>query len=223
MHISYTENKTAQLNQNLLRKFEEAFLKQTHVSSKFIGERRIKSRIGSRVSLFPSVKNCGLINLESNLELAHAISLERNEDVLTYRTQAVKIFITEQQFIIPDFIVHTMHGFEVHEIKPNLKTLSEKNISRFKLAKKILSDYNINFKTFDVTTLLSKEDYIFLNICYQRANHKIIIKSDLEKAELVIKNREFNSRYELYNLMKLYNLEEFIADYFIFYKKALGF
>lgn len=128
MQISYTEHKTVQLNQNLLRKFEEAFKKQKHVSSKFIGERRIKSRLGSRVSLFPSVKNCGLICLESNLELAHAIGLERNEDILQYRTQAVQIFISDQHFIIPDFIVKTLNGFEVHEIKPNLKTISEKTV-----------------------------------------------------------------------------------------------
>ena len=176
MHISYTENKTAQLNQNLLKKFEEAFQKQTHVSSKFIGERRIKSRVGSRVSLFPSVKNCGLICLESNLELAHAISLERNEDILQYRTQAVKIYLNEQQYIIPDFIVHTRRGFEVHEIKPSLETLSEKKISRFILVQKILKKHNINFRTFDRTTLLSKEEYTFLNISYQRANYKNINK-----------------------------------------------
>ncbi|MDM1021062.1 hypothetical protein QSV37_12230 [Acinetobacter sp. VNK23] len=223
MHISYTENKTAQLNQNLLRKFEEAFQKQTHVSSKYIGERRVKSRVGSRVSLFPSIKNCGLICLESNLELAHAISLERNEDILQYRTQAVQIFISEQHFIIPDFIVKTSNGFEVHEIKPNLEFLSENKISRFKLVEKILKNYNINFRAFDRTTLLSKEHYIFLNICYQRANHKEIIKSELKRAESIIKNEIFNSRDELYTLMKSNNLEKSIADYFIFYKKALGF
>lgn len=223
MQVSYIEHKTAQLNQNLLRKFEEAFQKQIHVSSKFIGERKIKSRVGSRVSFFPSKKNCGLISLESNLELAHAISLEREEDILQYRTQAVKIYLNEQQYIIPDFIIRTVYGFEVHEIKPNLETLSEIKVSRFKLVEKILKNYNINFRTFDRTTLLSKEDYIFLNISYQRANHKKIIKSDLEKAELIIKKRVFNNKNELYDFMKSNNLEEIIADYLIFYKKVLGF
>jgi hypothetical protein len=56
MQSSYLEQKTNQLNQNLLIKFEEAFQKQTHVSSKFIGERRVKSRIGSRVSSFQVLK-----------------------------------------------------------------------------------------------------------------------------------------------------------------------
>lgn len=221
--VSYTEYKTAQLNQNLVQKFKEAFQKPTHVSSKYIGERRIKSRIrGGRVSLFPSIKNCGLISLESNLELAHAISLERDEDILEYRTQAVQIFLTGQQYIIPDFIVRTMYGFEVHEIKPNLETLSEIKVSRFKLVEKILKNYNINFRTFDRTTLLSKEEYIFLNISYQRANYKKIIKSDLENAELIIKKGVFNSRNDLYTLMTSNNLKTTIADYFIFYKKILG-
>ena len=222
MQSSYLEQKTKQLNQNLLRKFEEAFQKQTHVSSKFIGERRVKSRIGSRVSLFPSVKNQGLICLESNLELAHAIALERNEDVLQYRTQAVQIFINDRHFIIPDFIIKTLDGYEVHEIKPNLNTLSEKNTARFNLAKSILNSYSIKFRTFDRTNLISKQDCLFLSISYQRANHKEINKDDLEKAHTLIRKQKVKNKIDLYNLMKFNNLDQMIADYFIFYKKVLG-
>lgn len=222
MQSNYLEQKIKLLNQNLLGKFEDAFQKQTHVSSKFIGERRVKSRIGSRVSLFPSVKNQGLICLESNLELAHAIALERNEDILQYRTQAVQIFINDRHFIIPDFIIKTLNGYEVHEIKPNLKTLSEKNITRFKLAKNILNSYSIKFKTFDRTTLLSKQEYLFLSISYQRANYKKINKIDLEKADTIIRKNKFKNKIDLYNLMNFNNLDPLISDYFIFYKKILG-
>lgn len=222
MQSNYLEQKIKLLNQNLLGKFEDAFQKQSHVSSKFIGERRVKSRIGSRVSLFPSVKNQGLICLESNLELAHAIALERNEDILQYRTQAVQIFINDRHFIIPDFIIKTLNGYEVHEIKPNLKTLSEKNITRFKLAKNILNSYSIKFKTFDRTTLLSKQDSLFLSISYQRTNYQNINPIALEKAEKIIKNYKFKDRESLYSLMKEHNLDLVIADYFIFYKKILG-
>lgn len=223
MQSSYLEQKLEHLNQNLHKKFEDAFRKQTHVSSKFIGERRIKSRIGSRASLFPSVKNKGLICLESNLELAHAISLERNEDVLEYRTQAIQIFITEKNYIIPDFIIRTLNGYEVHEIKPNLKTISERNLSRFKIAEDILKNHCIKFKTFDRNNLLSKKDYLFLNISYQRANHKILDKFDLDKAEIIINHAKFKSREDLYLLMQSNSLSSMIADHFIFYKKILGF
>ena len=222
MQSSYLEQKTNQLNQNLLIKFEEAFQKQTHVSSKFIGERRVKSRIGSRVSLFPSVKNQGLICLESNLELAHAIALERNEDVLQYRTQAVQIFINDRHFIIPDFIIKTLNGYEVHEIKPNLNTLSEKNIARFNLAESILNSYSIKFRTFDRNNLISKQDCLLLSISYQRANYKKINEIDLEKADTLIRNRNFKNKMDLYKLLNANNLDLMIADYFIFYKKTLG-
>lgn len=222
MQLSYLEQKLEHLNQNLHEKFEDAFRKQTHVSSKFIGERRIKSRIGSRVSLFPSTKNEGLICLESNLELAHAISLERDENILQYRTQAVQIFISDQHFIIPDFIIKKSNGFEVHEIKPNLKTISERIFSRFKIAEEILKNHCIKFKTFDRHNLLSKQDYLFLNISYQRANHKILNKSDLDKAEIIINNAKFKRKEDLYLLMQSNNLNPMIADYFIFYKKILG-
>lgn len=222
MQSSYLEQKTKQLNQNLLIKFEEAFQKQPHVSSKLIGERRIKSRKGSRVSLFPSIKNQGLICLESNLELAHAISLERDEDILQYRTQAVQIFINNQHFIIPDFIIKTVNGFEVHEVKPNIKTISERQILRFNLAEDILINHNIKFKIYDYNNLLSKKDSIFLSISYQRANYKNINPPDLEKAKSIIKNNKFKNREDLYNLMMNNNLDPIIADYFIFYKKILG-
>lgn len=222
MQSSYLDQKIIYLNQNLYIKFKEAFKKQKHVSSKFIGERRIKSRIGSRVSLFPSVKNLGLICIESNLELAHAISLERNEDIIQYRTQAVQIFISEKQYIIPDFIVRTVSGYEVHEIKPNLKTLSERNKSRFIIAEEILKNHDIKFRTFDHHNLLSKQDYIFLNISYQRANHRKLNHNILEKAELIIRSGNFKCRNDLYNLMTINGLDPFVADYFIFYKKILG-
>lgn len=222
MQSSYLVQKLEHLNQNLHGKFEDAFRKQTHVSSKFIGERRIKSRIGSRVSFFPSVKNKGLICLESNLELAHAISLERNDDVLEYRTQAIQIFITEKQYIIPDFIIRTLTGYEVHEIKPNLKTISERNFSRFKIAEEILKNHCIKFKTFDHNNLLSKQNYLFLNISYQRENYKKLNQSDLDKAEIIINNAKFKSREDLYLLMQSNSLNSMIADHFIFYKKILG-
>ena len=222
MQSNYLEQKTQLLNRNLLEKIEDAFQKQTHVSSKFIGERRIKSRRGSRVSLFPSIKNQGLICLESNLELAHAISLERDEDILQYRTQAVQIFINNQHFIIPDFIIKTANGFEIHEVKPNLKTISERHISRFNLVEEILSNYNIKFRIYDQNNLLSKQDSLFLKISYQRANYQNINKSDLEKVEKIIKNYKFKNREDLYYLMKNNNLDPIIADYFIFYKKILG-
>lgn len=222
MQSSYLEQKLEHLNQNLHGKFEDAFQKQTHVSSKFIGERRIKSRIGSRVSLFPSTKNEGLICLESNLELAHAISLERDQDILQYRTQAVQIFISDQHFIIPDFIIKKSNGFEVHEIKPNLKTISEKQFSRFKSAEEILKKHHIKFRTFDRNNLLSKEDYLFLNISYQRANYKKQNKYDLKKAETIIKYSNFKCKNDLYILMSSNELDPMIADYFIFYKRILG-
>lgn len=222
MQSNYIEQKTQLLNRNLLEKIEDAFQKQTHVSSKFIGERRIKSRRGSRVSLFPSIKNQGLICLESNLELAHAISLERDEDILQYRTQAVQIFINNQHFIIPDFIIKTANGFEIHEVKPNLKTISERHISRFNLVEEILSNYNIKFRIYDQNNLLSKQDSLFLKISYQRANYQNINKSDLEKVEKIIKDYKFKNREDLYYLMKNNNLDPIIADYFIFYKKILG-
>ena len=58
------------------------------------------------------------------------------------------------------------------------------------------------------------------NKIYQ--NYKILNKSDLDKAEIIISNAKFKSREDLYFLIKSNNLNPIIADYFIFYKKILG-
>ena len=47
-------------------------------------------------------------------------------------------------------------------------------------------------------------------------------KIDLEKADTLIRNRSFKNKMDLYKLLNANNLDLMIADYFIFYKKALG-
>lgn len=222
MQLNYAEEKLQKLNHGLLEKFNDVFTKEKHVSSKFIGERRINSRPGSRISLFPSVKNNELVCLESNLELAHAIYLERDEDVLQYRTQAITIFLDEKKFIIPDFLIRTISGFEVHEIKPCIETIPKKTLARLDLAKDILSHYNIDYKIFDQKTLFSKNTIYLLNASYQRANSKAINQFELKKAEEVIKNKKIEDIFTLYKLMKAENIDPIIADHFVFYKNALG-
>lgn len=57
---------------------------------------------------------------------------------------------------------------------------------------------------------------------YQRANYKKINEIDLEKADTLIRNRNFKNKMDLYKLLNANNLDLVIADYFIFYKKTLG-
>lgn len=222
MQTNYFEQKLFSLNKNLVDQFEKAFQKDKHRSSKFIGERKIKSKVGSRVSFFPSKKNQGTISLESNLELAHAIELERDQDVVKYQTQAIKIFIDESHFIIPDFIVKKLDSYEVHEIKPNIKALSLHNINRFKAAENILNLHNIGFKLFDEKDLIDPNNLIILKSSYQRIYNINIPIESINNYSVLILNKKYKNRHELIDCIKRHEVPDYMADYFIFYNKILG-
>ena len=98
-----------------------AFSSEPDIGGRFIGMRKIQQgSVNKRTSLFSSKKNGGMISLESNLELAYALELERNINVKHYRTQALKIALNEFQSVYPDFLIkYNNENIEVHEVKPN--------------------------------------------------------------------------------------------------------
>ncbi|WP_347017453.1 hypothetical protein [Acinetobacter seifertii] len=72
-------------------------------------------------------KNVGMIPVESNLELAYAIELERDLSVVSYRTQALKVQLSQCESNYPDFLVKYSDGrVEVHEVKADKLNLTEK-------------------------------------------------------------------------------------------------
>ncbi|HGH1365280.1 TPA: hypothetical protein ACJKMU_001644 [Acinetobacter baumannii] len=218
----YLDKNLKYLNKDILYKIDQCFQKISHVSSEFIGERKIKSSEVKRVSLLPSIKNKGLISVESNLELSHALSLERDNDVLQYRTQAIKIYLSTKHFIIPDFIVKKINSYEVHEIKANIKRLSTNQLSRFELAADILNSFSIKFSLFDHHDLLNQDDALLLNISYQRANQQNISKNQIDKIHSLLLNRNFKNPEELYDFFIKNGFTINLADYFIFYENILG-
>lgn len=222
MQTTYFEQKLFSLNKNLINDFEESFLKDKHESSKFIGERKIKSRVGSRVSFFPSKKNSGMISLESSLELAHVIEFERDLDVCKYQTQAIKIFIDDTHFIIPDFIVKKLNSYEVHEVKPNIDALSTLTLNRFKIAEKILKAHNIELKIFDTKKLVSFENLFILNSSYQKIYNIDIPTDIINNYTNSFFNKKFNNKKELTKFIQQLELPDYMVDYFIFYNRSLG-
>lgn len=123
---------------SILEQIRIAFESTANVAATLHGQRKIyQGAFGRRTSLFPSEKCCGAIPLESRLELAHAISLEQDPNILNYRSQALKILLANEQYCYPDFLVQTKDGaYEVHEVKPSIASLSTNDLNRFT----ILSD-----------------------------------------------------------------------------------
>lgn len=218
----YISNKLNQLNSNLINRIEIAFNKEPHISAELTGIRKVKPRPGIRTFLFPSKKNSGLISLESSLELAHAIELERDSDVIEYRTQVIKLFTSESQYLIPDFLIKKINSIEIHEIKANLNMLSNKQRVRFELAEQELKKYSIQLKIYDAKKLLKKEDAQILNMHYQRANFKPFTPEELDAGRILIKENEINNMNDLILILEENNLSPLLADYFIFYENFQG-
>jgi hypothetical protein len=219
---SYISNKLSQLNSNLIHNIDAAFKKEAHSSSELVGIRKVKSRPGIRTFLFPSKKNSGLIALESSLELAHAINLERNSDIIEYRTQAIKLFISEKKYIIPDFLVKKINSIEVHEVKANINMLSNERRLRFELAEKELKKYSISLKIYDAKKLPKRKDSQILNMHYQRANFKSFTPEELNFGRILLKENKINNKKDLSLILEQNNYSPLLADYFIFYENFLG-
>lgn len=218
----YIPNKLRQLNSNLIHNIDAAFKKEAHSSSELVGIRKVKSRPDIRIFLFPSKKNSGLIALESSLELAHAIDLERNSDIIEYRTQAIKLFISEQNYIIPDFVVKKINHIEIHEIKADINMLSNEKRLRYELAEQELKNYSIIFRMYDAKKLLKKEDAQILNMHYQRANFKSFTPEEIQFARILLKANQIKNKNDLTLILEKNNLSPLMADYFIFYENFQG-
>jgi hypothetical protein len=126
---------------------------------------------GRRTSLFPSRKNGAALALESRLELAHAVQLERDSTIQQYRAQAIQIALPNGFDAIPDFIVQTTDGnFEVHEVKPSIKHLSIAELTRFQMIEEILDSIRIRFRLIDHNTLPSETAVCHLLQIYARGH-----------------------------------------------------
>ncbi|WP_081408425.1 TniB family NTP-binding protein [Acinetobacter sp. SFB] len=155
--------------QNILQQIKDAFETTANIASTIHGQRKIyQGSFGRRTSLFPSQKCCGAIPLESRLELAHAIRLEQDPNITNYRSQALKILITDEQYCYPDFLVQTKENlYEVHEIKPSIASLSTDDLNRFTILSDLLHSINITFKLIDHIDLPSEPE--ISQLLYSRA------------------------------------------------------
>lgn len=223
MMSSLTLKRLIELNPNLHKVLEGAFNKPANLSNKYFGERKINNHIGTRNSLFPSQKSKGLICLESNLERAHALSLERNEDIDNYRTQSVKLYLNEKEYVIPDFLVLRNGRFEIHEIKANLSIINEKQKNRFNLIQLLLEYHSIKFRKFDHKDLPDHHQINTLNHCYQKVIRNKINHHDIKLAEEILCKRKFKTINDIYQILFEKNISAINGDYLIFYNRILGY
>lgn len=142
---------------------EEAFSKEPSQSGVIQGQRKIHlGKRWFRCSYFPSRKNALghlpsiMIPMESRLELAYALQLERNAQVRAYRCQAVKVTLSQKESYYPDFLMVDHQGqLHVAEIKADKYFLSERTRNRLRTAEALLKLYDVNFSILDASDLPS--------------------------------------------------------------------
>ena len=206
---------------SILEQIRIAFESTANVAATLHGQRKIyQGAFGRRTSLFPSEKCCGAIPLESRLELAHAISLEQDQNILNYRSQALKISLANEQYSFPDFLVQTKEGaYEVHEVKPSIASLSTDDLNRFAILSDLLHSIDITFKLIDHTDLPSETEISQLLYWYQRGHRFNWNNVEINYAidQLILK--EFNNSAQVYKALESIGLRQELADYLFFHQR----
>ena len=206
---------------SILEQIRIAFESNANVAATLHGQRKIyQGAFGRRTSLFPSEKCCGAIPLESRLELAHAISLEQDPNILNYRSQALKILLINEQYCFPDFLVQTKNGnYEIHEVKPSIASLSTDDLNRFAILSDLLHSIDIIFRLIDHRDLPSESEISQLLYWYQRGHQYEWSPFEIHYALDHLTLKEFNNPTQVYRAIESIGLKQELADYLFFHQK----
>lgn len=219
MGFKPNHRKKFNISNDLRIQLHEAFEKPTTISGQFLGIRNIHhGSFNKRTVIFTSYKNGGAFSLESQLELAHALNLERDISVLKYRTQALKVTLSKAMYAIPDFLIlNNLHNFEVHEVKSNLKSLSKEKIEKLEITKQVLKSHNIKYKIFDEIALLSNKEVNSILRIYKNIKDINMDKEKINQAKILAKdiNKDFTFLLDHLSEYK-YSYNEIC--YLVFYK-----
>lgn len=207
------------ISDDLDSQIREAFDKPLTISGQFLGIRNIHhGSFNKRTVIFSSIKNGGAFSLESQLELAHALNLERDSRVLKYRTQALKFILTNNSYAIPDFLIlNNLHEYEVHEIKSNLRSLSSEQLYKLELTKQVVNSYNIKYEILDDKFLPNLKEINCLLRIYKNIKNIELNTEKINIAKSITKNNIKNFSDLLTSLSK-YKFSYNEICYLVFYK-----
>ena len=209
----------------IFEQIKTAFATEPNIAATIHGQRKIfQGCYGRRTALFPSKKCSGAIPTESRLELAHAICLERNSSVINYRSQALKIKLSHDQYCYPDFLIQTIDGcYEVHEVKPSVASLALDEYVRFDRLASLLSSVGITFKLIDQTELPTEQELQQLLYWYQRGHRFDWSKFEIEYALDHLKTKRPESPIQIYKELETIGFKQELGDYLFFHNKFKEF
>lgn len=155
------------MRQAFIAKVRNAFLNAPDLAARQKGDRDIHMgwRGGSRTSLFPSKKNAGAANVavyvpvESRLEQAYALCLERNPSVVAYRTQAIPIQVPGGRSHCPDFLIFDDRGkVFLREIKLSKAALKKSFVTKAEWVRDHLARMGADYEIVDRAALPSDSE-----------------------------------------------------------------
>ena len=213
------------LHRYILEQIKTAFATEPNIAATIHGQRKIfQGCYGRRTALFPSKKCSGAIPTESRLELAHAICLERNSSVINYRSQALKIKLSHDQYCYPDFLIQTSDGsYEVHEVKPLISSLALDEYVRFDRLATLLSSVGITFKLIDQTELPTEKQLQQLLYWYQRGHRFDWNEFEIEYALDHLKTKRLENPIQVYKELESIGFKQELGDYLFFHNKFTKF
>lgn len=204
---------------HILEQIAAAFQKRPDVANVLHGQRRIRQGgRGRRTAQFSSTKSGGAVPVESKLELAHAVALERSSRVIRFRTQAICIALTERHVAYPDFLVEVADGkFEIHEIKPSILHLSAEDTQRFERIERVLRSCGVGFRLIDAASLANGQDLEEMLLSYTRGHAERYAPAQISLALEALTNKPLVWFSDAYQLLKDRDLSPCLADYLDFH------
>lgn len=204
----------------ILAQIDAAFRHSPTVANTLHGVRRIhQGARGRSTSLFPSRKSRGAIPLESKLELAYAVVLERSKAVRRYRTQAIHIPLPAGQSAFPDFLVERVDGgFELHEVKPSIAHLSREYLARCELISSLLQPVRVPFCLVDATQLPDRKHLDWLLQRYVRGHLQAWTGAQIQLGSEVLAGLSPASLVQAHRHLTEAGLPPQLADYLAFHR-----
>lgn len=224
MYINFSHQQN-NLHRYIFEQIKTAFATEPNIAATIHGQRKIfQGCYGRRTALFPSKKCGGAIPTESRLELAHAVCLERDPTVINYRSQALKIKLSHDQFCYPDFLIQTSDGcYEVHEVKPLVASLALEEYIRFDRQAALLNSAGITFKLIDQTELPKEKQLQQLLYWYQRGHRFDWSKFEIEYALDHLKTKRLENPIQVYKELESIGFKQELGDYLFFHNKFTEF
>ncbi|EPG6731058.1 TnsA endonuclease N-terminal domain-containing protein, partial [Acinetobacter baumannii] len=148
-----------------------------------------------------------------------AIQLERNPSVKCYRTQALKIPISHNQFLYPDFLIkYTNEDIAFHEVKPSKRFLDQKDIERYQCLKTLLAPSGISFDIIDRRDLYSEAEAKVLLYYNQRSHTRSWSSFEIQFALSLLAPCTSLIKNQLMSILKNNGLPLELGEFLIFHK-----